>query len=65
MTPSQVVAALTSLPQSRIFRVPGATSPTYVTAESYLSGDVAAKLATAKRWAVLDPDTYQRNVVFT
>lgn len=62
MTPPQVVAALTSPPQPRIFRVPGATPPLYQTAESYLSGDVAAKLATAKRWAVLDPDTYQRNV---
>ena len=62
LTPPQVVAALTSPPQPRIFRVPGATPPLYQTAESYLSGDVAAKLATARRWAVLDPDTYQRNV---
>lgn len=62
LSPTQVVAALTSPPSPRIFRVPGTTTPTYATAASYLSGDVATKLATAKRWAVLDPDTYQRNV---
>ena len=53
MTPSQVLSAL--LPD-RIFRLPQAGSPVYVTREQYLSGDVGQKLSIAQRWAQLNPD---------
>lgn len=53
MTPSQVLSAL--LPD-RIFRLPQAGSPVYVTREQYLSGDVGQKLSVAQRWAQLNPD---------
>lgn len=59
-TPRQVVDALTSTPP-RIFRVPNTTPPEYVTAESYLSGNVGAKLKEAEQAATLD-EAFKQNV---